>query len=664
MKSIIDINNLFNTARFSILTRIAGVIFLLYIALITSWISDDAQITFRQVLNFINGDGIVFNFGERVQAFTHPLWFILLTGIIFVTGELFVTTSILCIIISLLAIIMLLKFEVTQCKSGVSFISPVFFLAFSWAFCDYMTSGLENSLTYFLVALLITLLYQEISSRNTQVIFIILSLLVLNRFDYAILFLPLALTLILKLQNKTEFFKVLWPGVLLLFTWVVFATIYFGSPLPNTFYAKLNAGYPQNEVFVRGIEYFVALQFDIPSIVILAMGFLSLLLYRDRLLLSIFVGKLLYLCYIIYIGGDFMMGRYFSVLVFLSIGEIIIVNSNSPIRSIIFKDSILVILLIIFVILAFLIENPIRSFTDYTRRQPYKGVVDERGVYYPLTGLLSSNRNKWPKLKLFNDNLPEKYRVICGSIGSISLTDTSKYLIDSCGLTDPFLSRIPAMRHSNWRIGHHLRKIPFEYGNYKIGNIPKLPDGNLHELLQDVSLVSQESIFSKQRFKAIWRFFTNSYSNVDFSLYSSPEIWVPLTESFDYLLVEDWEKEIKHDDRPYWLVNNQQFSFNNNLKIESKISKKASLVWLYLNWGYIYDLSINGEKFHTLVTYQPYCKYGVKIYFNSEKEVNSLEFEAVGMSESLHFNFNYLKFLRFRESDESIDFEPSCIIQL
>ena len=49
--------------------RYIGLIALLYIALITSWISDDAQITFRQILNFISGHGITFNFGERGSGF-------------------------------------------------------------------------------------------------------------------------------------------------------------------------------------------------------------------------------------------------------------------------------------------------------------------------------------------------------------------------------------------------------------------------------------------------------------------------------------------------------------------------------------------------------------------------------------------------------------------
>ncbi len=43
-----------------------------------SWISDDAFITFRSIENFVHGYGPVYNVGERVQTFTHPLWMLLL----------------------------------------------------------------------------------------------------------------------------------------------------------------------------------------------------------------------------------------------------------------------------------------------------------------------------------------------------------------------------------------------------------------------------------------------------------------------------------------------------------------------------------------------------------------------------------------------------------
>jgi arabinofuranosyltransferase len=49
-----------------------------------AWISDDALITFRYALNVVSGNGPVFNVGERVQGYTHPLWFILMTAAMFI----------------------------------------------------------------------------------------------------------------------------------------------------------------------------------------------------------------------------------------------------------------------------------------------------------------------------------------------------------------------------------------------------------------------------------------------------------------------------------------------------------------------------------------------------------------------------------------------------
>ena len=44
----------------------------------TAWMLDDIFITFRAVDNFLKGYGPVWNIGERVQVYTHPLYYFLL----------------------------------------------------------------------------------------------------------------------------------------------------------------------------------------------------------------------------------------------------------------------------------------------------------------------------------------------------------------------------------------------------------------------------------------------------------------------------------------------------------------------------------------------------------------------------------------------------------
>ena len=78
-----------------------------YIFLKTAWLSDDSFITLNQVWNFINGEGIVWNSNQRVQAFTHPLWFLMLSSVSFFTRELFFTNLVTSFVCSMTSIIIL-----------------------------------------------------------------------------------------------------------------------------------------------------------------------------------------------------------------------------------------------------------------------------------------------------------------------------------------------------------------------------------------------------------------------------------------------------------------------------------------------------------------------------------------------------------------------------
>src|SRR5579871_5352269 len=52
----------------------------LYRAIDLRWICDDAFITMRYVKNFVEGKGLVYNVGERVEGYTHFLWLMLLAA--------------------------------------------------------------------------------------------------------------------------------------------------------------------------------------------------------------------------------------------------------------------------------------------------------------------------------------------------------------------------------------------------------------------------------------------------------------------------------------------------------------------------------------------------------------------------------------------------------
>ena len=220
--------------------RILFIGVIIYTIAIMAWVGDDSQITIRQIWNFIIGDGITFNFDERVQAFTHPIWFLVLSSFVAITGEVFNTIIVISITLSVFSILILLKLELNQNLNENTLLSPLFLLLFSWAFCDYTTSGLENPLSYFLISVFIYLIYRRIYLRYIQITFLILTLLILNRMDYIILFTPIALVFLYETKSIRTILRGILPGLLILGAWFSFATFYFGAPLPNTYYAKLN----------------------------------------------------------------------------------------------------------------------------------------------------------------------------------------------------------------------------------------------------------------------------------------------------------------------------------------------------------------------------------------------------------------------------------------
>src|ERR1044071_2088878 len=59
----------------------SAIVFGLYRAVSLRWISDDAFITMRYVKNFLEGNGLVYNIGERVEGYTHFLWLLLVSAV-------------------------------------------------------------------------------------------------------------------------------------------------------------------------------------------------------------------------------------------------------------------------------------------------------------------------------------------------------------------------------------------------------------------------------------------------------------------------------------------------------------------------------------------------------------------------------------------------------
>ena len=126
----------------------------LLIILKNAWVCDDSYITFRVIDNFVNGYGLRWNIDERVQAFSNPLWLLIVTPFYFFTHEFYLTSIIISILFSVTAVVIMsvkLRVNPSWLIAGISI------LICSNSFVDYSTSGLENALSYLLMIVFLTI---------------------------------------------------------------------------------------------------------------------------------------------------------------------------------------------------------------------------------------------------------------------------------------------------------------------------------------------------------------------------------------------------------------------------------------------------------------------------------------------------------------------------
>ena len=280
-----------------------------------AWLCDDAYITFRVVDNFINGYGLRWNVAERVQVYTHPLWMLLLSSFYFFTREIFFTSNTISVIISLLAIT-LTAFKLS--KDHRNAILAITILCMSKAFIDYSASGLENPLTHLLLALFfIAFLKPDTSRRKLLALSLFTSLGILNRMDTLLLFGPsLCYAIFEHLITSSDvnlrsrliktFFSLL-TGFLPFILWEAFSVFYYGFPFPNTAYAKLNTGIPAIILVKQGLYYLIGSlpkKTDLVTPTVILSGTVLAVFSKSNRNKSIAAGILLYVLYIVKIGGD------------------------------------------------------------------------------------------------------------------------------------------------------------------------------------------------------------------------------------------------------------------------------------------------------------------------------------------------------------------------
>jgi arabinofuranosyltransferase len=490
---------------------LALVAFITLIIVRNAWLSDDAFITFRTVDNFVSGRGLTWNPGQRVQAFTHPAWFFLVSAAYRVSHEMFFTALGLSIAVSVVGLV--LAAEALALNEWAA-LPPLVGLGFSRAFIDYSTSGLENPLSHALLIVWLICLVNPRQGASRLWFDVLTGLLLWNRLDLALLLGPAWSWRTWRRYRAGMSLRRLIAHVLgagaPLASWFAFSTVYFGFALPNTAYAKLGIKIPLGERFVQGFFYLLALIANDPaSALLLLVG--SIMVWRSRAAwrTSLLLGLLSYLLYIGYIGGDFMAGRFFTAPILLATAGLFRTPIDRPTS----------------LVLASLLglagwagpTPPLFSGASAEGRtgakvelQRYR-VMDERRFYYPDTGLLSADRLRPMPGGRFRGglDLANTRGKVVAQIGMRAfLAGPNAALIDPYALTDPFLARLPPFDKGperDWKAGHWKRPIPDGYRETIESGENHLSEPKLARLYTDMRLITSGPLWSLPRFRAIWR---------------------------------------------------------------------------------------------------------------------------------------------------------------
>jgi len=146
------------------------------------------------------------------------------------------------------------------------------------------------------------------------------------------------------------------------------------------------------------------------------------------------------------------------------------------------------------------------------------GITDERRVYFRTLALINLDwKTRQPDHIWAQQGLQHKAKGRVLSIGPANglfafYAGPDLHVVDTHGLGDPLLARLPTYNTSDFIIGHFFRAVPDGYWKYKRSFGNQIQDENLHEYYQKLSiLIHSEQLLSKERLVTIWRFNTGHY---------------------------------------------------------------------------------------------------------------------------------------------------------
>jgi hypothetical protein len=270
------------------------------------WIGDDAFISFRYARNLLDGHGLVYNPGERVEGYTNFLWTLLMASGMWL-GWHPVHVSLLLGLTAFMSVAWLAysigRRELSDEKPvHVALLFAPLWIVSSYVMASYGTSGLE---TMFAAACVLASL--RFAQGQQWLLAGILGIAAaLAHPDHILFYAALGLALLLRRAAFSSLLRYAAPFFFIALPWFLWRWHYYGDFWPNTFYAK-NAGQSH---YRQGVTYLLVSLFASGLVACLPLLLVGLWARRRSLLVGFSLIALpIYCSYVAKIGGDFMLGR-------------------------------------------------------------------------------------------------------------------------------------------------------------------------------------------------------------------------------------------------------------------------------------------------------------------------------------------------------------------
>jgi hypothetical protein len=460
------------------------------------WVTDDAYISFRYARNLVEGLGLVFNAGERVEGFSNFLW-TLWSALAIRIGIDPVHWSLIWGVVFYAASIALLAFNHMRLRrawtvTAVSLPVGAIVAALHGEWFRYATGGLETSAFAFLALLGFVMLTGENAPGRDRLLVggIILGLASLTRPD-GLIFAAVAAAWVVAVAYRSvgsrtragAWFVVGFVAVWLPF--MIWRLVYYGDLFPNPYYAKSAylSWFAQGRHYVSlfFIKYWILLA-AVPLVTIAASRLRHgdppeagrRMWTRQAILAGGFV--LAYTLYVARVGGDFMFGRFLVPTVpfwavLLDLGTMALL----PRRALhVGATAVVVIALLV-------------TPTPIPGRQIVNGIADEPRHY--SRDLVEEVNRKAEVLKRFFEGLDVTVAFTGSEARLVYLADVPRAIECETGLTDRTIARQELERRG--RPGHEkhakleyvvdVRKAHFVLNAYAWriigaeGRVPQVP---------------------------------------------------------------------------------------------------------------------------------------------------------------------------------------------